>query len=519
MTAPGWPAGPVPGQGPAPGSAPDPRLAPPTPFGAPPGGPPPFARPPFGPPTPPVGRQPRRWPLVVAVVLAFAVFTSAAVLTVVVARRGPQHPAAWDPRVADIAAFVERERGLGFRQPVYVDFLPEDEFTRLVTSDPTARSEEDKKQLEREAATLRALGLIQGATDLGEDTNALRGSGVVAFYSPTTERVKVRGTELTPSVRTTLAHELTHALQDQHFDLERLQRAASSTEQESFRTLAEGDAVTAEKAYVDQMTEADRKQAEEEEKAGSQQAKAGTSSVPDVLIASFAAPYEFGPPFIAALEADGGTAKVDEAFRSPPKAEGQIIDITDYLDHRPVRSVDKPQVDGAVGDPQDLGWLTLFLMLAAHGDAHAALTAADHWAGDSATVSERDGKVCIDATIAADDAAGATALEGALQSWASSLPTESTATVRLDGDQVRLRSCDPGPTADQRIQGKPSDALILPIVRLSVFARARKDGASVSRSDCIADRFVADISVEQARSSERAEIQQRLRSAVDACPR
>lgn len=455
-----------------------------------------------------------------AVVVGFAVFASATVLTVVVARRGPQHPTAWDPRVADIAAFVEKERGLTFDQPVYVDFLPEDEFTKLVTSDPTTRSEEDKKQLQREAGVLRALGLIQGATDLGEDANALRGSGVVAFYSPTTERVKVRGTELTPSVRTTLAHELTHALQDQHFDLDRLQKAKTATEQESFRTLAEGDAVTVEKAYVDQMSEADRKQAQEEEKAGSQQAKAGTSSVPDVLVASFAAPYEFGPPFIAALKADGGTAKVDDAFRAPPKAEGQIIDITDYLDHQPVRSVDKPQVDGAVGDQQDLGWLTLFLMLAAHGDAHAALAAADHWAGDAATVSERDGKVCIDATIAADDAAGATALEAALQTWRAALPAESSATVRLDGDLVRLRSCDPGPTADQKIQGKPSDALVLPILRLSVFARARKDGASVSRSDCIADQFVGDLSVEQAKGSpDRDEIQRRLRTAVAACPR
>ena len=51
------------------------------------------------------------------------------------------------------------------------------------------------------------------------------GSDTLAFYDPRTQDVYVRGTDTTaPATRVTLAHELTHALQDQHFDLRALQR-------------------------------------------------------------------------------------------------------------------------------------------------------------------------------------------------------------------------------------------------------------------------------------------------------
>ena len=34
-----------------------------------------------------------------------------------------RYPAAWDPRVVDLVSFVEKQRGLNFEHPVFVDFL------------------------------------------------------------------------------------------------------------------------------------------------------------------------------------------------------------------------------------------------------------------------------------------------------------------------------------------------------------------------------------------------------------
>jgi hypothetical protein len=70
--------------------------------------------------------------------------------------------------------------------------------------------------------------------------------------------VFVRGDELTPAVRVTLAHELTHVLQDQHFDLQRLDEP-DFEEHEGLRAMAEGDAGRIEDIYVtDVLTSAEQ---------------------------------------------------------------------------------------------------------------------------------------------------------------------------------------------------------------------------------------------------------------------
>src|SRR5687768_1265701 len=84
-------------------------------------------------PPPPRPRQPR-WVVALGIVIA-AVVAIGAVSAVVKLRSDEDHPDEWDPRVADIAAFVEDERGLDFDHPVFVDFLSAEEYTEASTSD------------------------------------------------------------------------------------------------------------------------------------------------------------------------------------------------------------------------------------------------------------------------------------------------------------------------------------------------------------------------------------------------
>ena len=164
---------------------------------------------------------------------------------------GPSHPDEWDPRVADLAAFVEDERGLEFEHPVYVDFLTPAEYTAQTTDDEGTMEEDEREQLDRYAAELRALGVASGELDLFAAFNQVSDGGTLAFYDPTDERVRVRGTEMTVGLEVTLVHELTHALQDQHFDLERLDGPQlDDGAATAFRGLAEGDALRVEEAYT-----------------------------------------------------------------------------------------------------------------------------------------------------------------------------------------------------------------------------------------------------------------------------
>ena len=71
--------------------------------------------------------------------------------------------------------------------------------------------------------------LLGDDVDLIDALSTLQTSGELAKYSLKTKRTTVRGKKLDGATKVTLAHELTHALQDQHFNLTKLQRAADRT--------------------------------------------------------------------------------------------------------------------------------------------------------------------------------------------------------------------------------------------------------------------------------------------------
>jgi hypothetical protein len=153
------------------------------------------------------------------------------VLALVVKARGDDYPSSWDPRVADLVGFVERARGHDFRHPVPVSFLTDEEYGARTRTDSATLTDEDRESIAQDEAIFRALGLIDADVDLLEAQNDLTDAGTLAFYDPAEEEIVVRGNELTPDLRVTLVHELTHTLQDQTFPIEgrgpRRSRAAS----------------------------------------------------------------------------------------------------------------------------------------------------------------------------------------------------------------------------------------------------------------------------------------------------
>jgi hypothetical protein len=164
----------------------------------------------------------------------------------------------WNPKLAPIAKQVEKLRGLTFDHPVPVSFLSEEAFNKKVSVQDKLTAK-DRKELDESASEFRAIGLISGDLDLGSAFDSLQTSGVLAFYDPETKRVTVRGTDLDVDTKVTLAHELTHALQDQHFDLLKLQRdAAKHDASEALKAVVEGDAVRIQRRYVDQLSAADK---------------------------------------------------------------------------------------------------------------------------------------------------------------------------------------------------------------------------------------------------------------------
>jgi hypothetical protein len=410
-------------------------------------------------------------------------------------QHGPWHPDEWDPRVEQIAQFVQDERGVLYEHPVYVDFLSEDEFKADVTSSDEDLTDDDRAEIDQTESTLRALGLVEGDIDLFAEQNQLTGEGTLAYYDPETERVRVKGTEMTPALEVTLAHELTHALQDQMVDLDEVRENLDSDDAVRFRSVVEGDASNVEDAYASkELTDDEHARYVEESKA---QSDVDLDGVPPALVAFFEAPYAIGPSFDQIVQERGGSSALDALLRNPPTTDRQLLDPRAYFDHTDAVPVDTPAVpDGAESlDDGEFGALQWYVVLASRIAPIRTLDIVDNWAGDSYVSYRLDGKVCVKSRYVARDASGAEKVEDAMDLWIQDGMSDSANLIKVDERTLELVACDPGadasvPSSDVGVE----DLLGAPAMRLSLVAEAMDslDG-DLDAAWCAADGVVRAI--------------------------
>jgi hypothetical protein len=413
------------------------------------------------------------------------------------------HPEQWDARVAPLAEFVEDARGLEFDHPVFVDFLTPEEYTDEATTSEDELEDEDRQDLADLAAELRALGLASGPLDLFAALNTVSDSGTLAFYSPDDARVRVRGTELTPGVRVTLVHELTHALQDQHFDLRKLVNDdLESGESAAHRALSEGDAIRIEDRYIeDELDEQERAAYDAEDDASNDEGQAAVEGVPSFLIAGFGVPYALGRPFVTMLDGRGGNDAVDDAFRDPPSTEEHLFDPASYLAKEEAADPDLGLGDEVALDEDDEGVFApsdWYLLLGDRIDPKQALQAALGWAGSAYAGYDRDGRHCIRAVFQGEDSGEEAEMRTALTAWQAELPDALQPLVEIvgDGGHPGVEACDPGEDADVLGHDRSDELLVLP----AVHAFLEADGASVldpAQTRCYAGRVIDAFSSEE----------------------
>lgn len=363
-----------------------------------------------------------------------------------------EYPSAWDSRLGDLPVQVAKLRGLQFEHPVRVRFLNEADFKKEVGVDPKP-SKRRREKMDRFTESLRALGLLTGEVDLLQSIDDEQQSGVLAFYSPGDEEIVVRGTGAPDAARrVTLAHELTHVLQDQHFDLDRVEeRVAKEPEGsvDALRAVIEGDAVRIEDRYVEQLSRADQKAYDTGREREQRRAESGTEDVPAIVDLQFSAPYRYGPPVLAVLAAEGGNANVNRAFQHGVFTQKLFIEPSASLaDAKPLR-VAAPKVgpgEKRIEKPDTFGAFDLYLVLASRLPAGDALVAATKWAGGRMITYRADGRTCVRAAVRARTAAGRRALDANLRVWAAALPS-GQATIGSRGPAVTLDACDPGTDA------------------------------------------------------------------------
>ncbi len=390
------------------------------------------------------------------------------------AEPGPDHPDAWDQRVADLADFVEEARELRFDHPVYVDFLTEEEYAELARTQEDDLSDADRETLEQAEAMYRAMGLAEGDLDLFAAFNDVVDSGTLAFYDSDADRVRVRGTDLTPGLRVTLVHELTHALQDQVFGFGEVDEEDSGA-QTAFRALVEGDAINVEETFAsDGLSPEDLAVYETELADDVAAAEEGTAEVPGVLAATFGAPYDLGAPMVLGLLNEGGNARLDEAFADPPTTEEHLFAPLTYLDPGWDQGDEPEDVDLEVDDAleQDMfGSIGWYLLLVERIDPELALQATDGWDGGAYALVDDDGTTCLEAAFAGDTDSDEEEMSEAIDAWVAAMPAGDPEAIEHDG-RAGLRVCDPGADADLQLTGRSERAMAVPGLRSYLIADA-----------------------------------------------
>jgi hypothetical protein len=439
--------------------------------------------------------------------------------------------AGWDERVVDLVAFVESERGLEFEHPVDVDFLTPDEFSDEIRGREDELTQEERDELEDLVPTLRALGVLSGDIDLVDTQLDLLDTLVAAFYDIEDERIVVPtedlSGELPVDLRVGLVHELVHALQDQHFDLDRdfdeetvdegRDPVAASA---GFTALVEGDAVRIERAYAFSLSAAEREQyfvAEDEQFAELEDELAGT---PSVLLAYLITPYVLGDPMVEMIAQEGGNEAVDDAFGDPPWLDKHVFDPVTYLSGEQATELEPPVLPEGAGDPIDdgqLGTLDIYLVLAERIDPLIALDAADAW-GDAQYATYEDGdRVCVRVVTAGITPEGDDQLRAAFEEWVDVSPPAADASVDADASgHTVLESCDPGPDAEVS-EERAADVLMIPAIRSTLASEAMQFGgmpADDARElgDCFVRQFSAEELVGAPELSDEA-----LAEAAAAC--
>jgi hypothetical protein len=357
-------------------------------------------------------------PIAITVTLT-VILAALAILT----DKGAEEPAAPlrpDP-VERIAARVEQQRGIAFRRdPEPQEVTPaqarEEAMESLDADYPPARRRAD-------AQVLTMLGLLPEGTDLGEAAAATYESAVAGYYDPRTERMRiVQGAQTANRVlyEMTVAHELTHALEDQHFDLDVDRIAEGDDAALAYTALVEGTASVLMYRYVEHRF------GPEEALGGiAASAFAPTGDLPPFLMAQLVFPYTAGEAFVSRLlEVAGGKwAVADAALRDrPPVSTEQVMHPQAYLEvelparvsiERPIRGLGggwRRVRAGTMGE-----WLTGRLLAKAGGtDARAA---AAGWGGDRYALLHRGNDRAIVARWTWDSGRDADEFTAALRAW------------------------------------------------------------------------------------------------------
>jgi len=254
--------------------------------------------------------------------------------------------------VDEILAFDSKQSGLPIKKQVKRRLTSRDEVESYLTKH---MKDEDVKRLERSSLVLKKFGLLPHDFDLEKLMVALLREQVAGYYDPKTKTVNLLDWVPMEEQEGVMAHELTHALQDQTINLDKFMKKGEKDLGElkkdptpediendeiddAREAVVEGQAETVMMQY--ELAPVGRSIADSPELVESMESQMANGTddskvfkdAPIFLKESLTFPYSYGMKFVIAVLEKGGKEKAFAGtLANPPHTTRQIMQPETYL--------------------------------------------------------------------------------------------------------------------------------------------------------------------------------------------
>jgi hypothetical protein len=362
--------------------------------------------------------------------------------------------------VDEILNWLSKDTGFAIKSKVKRELASRDQVSKYVES--RLSDDEDAKRLQRSEIVLKKFGLLPRTFDLHTFLVKLLREQVAGYYDVKTKTVYLLDWLTPESQKPVLAHELTHALQDQNFNLKDWEdpKAPKSAHSDEF-SYDEDEASTARSAVaegqgmvtlVDFMLRASGHTVADSPQVVPMMKSAMTANsgfplleqAPLMIRESLVFPYGDGLSFEGGLLQNGGKDfAFSGPFRRPPQDTHEVLDLNAYLHSRPpewlVIPDFKQELAGSGYEKYDvgsIGQLDTRTLVQQYAGAEAAQKMAAAWKGGAYyAASSNDPKLT------------GTAKLGLLylSRWKSDEDADEFAKIYADYLPKRFSSVKPGP--------------------------------------------------------------------------
>jgi hypothetical protein len=263
--------------------------------------------------------------------------------------------------VDQIANFASEDSGFPLHSPVRRRIISPDDLEKSARANLSKPEYEDR--FARSELTMKKIGLLPRNFDLKDFLVKSQRKGIAAYYDDRTKSISLLNTIPFEEQEAVLAHELTHALQDQNYDLHAWMKSVDDNDESSTarRAAVEGQATI---VFIDYFLARVGRSVENTPgiiyRMEDPAVKFAVDSqlmhtAPMILRESGTFPYHDGLIFEGELlQAGGKKLAFPGVFAHPPRTSHEIIQPRAYLNREKISPVPVPNAQLVLGDTYEL---------------------------------------------------------------------------------------------------------------------------------------------------------------------